>query len=220
MFKIIHTDKDFVICKKATGISSQYTTDGKENMPSLIAKTLNLDIESVYPVHRLDNIVGGTMVYALNRKSAAYLSREISENRMKKTYLAVIHGCPEEREGTYKDLLFKDSSKNKSFVVKKLRKGVKEASLEYEVLKTVEKDDDMFSLVKILLHTGRTHQIRVQFASRKMPLLGDRRYGSGKDNCNVALWSHLLEFAQLENGNNLNYTSDPDWNSFPWNLFK
>ncbi len=216
MFKIIHTDKDYVICEKATGISSQNTTDGKENMPSLIAKALNIDIESIYPVHRLDNIVGGTMVYALNRKSASYLSREISENRMKKTYLAIVHGCPEERQGVFKDLLFKDSTKNKSFVVKNLRKGVKEASLEYEVLK----ENDEFSLVKILLHTGRTHQIRVQFASRKMPLLGDRRYGSGKDNCSVALWSHSLEFSHAENGNNLKYSSEPDWSTFPWNLFK
>jgi 23S rRNA pseudouridine1911/1915/1917 synthase len=216
MFKIIHTDKDFVICEKAIGISSQNTTDGKENMPSLIAKELNIDAQSIYPVHRLDNMVGGTMVYALNRKSAGFLSREITENRMKKTYLAIVHGCPEEKEGVYKDLLFKDSTKNKSFVVKNMRKGVKEASLEYEVLK----ERDGFSLVKILLHTGRTHQIRVQFASRKMPLLGDRRYGSGKDNCSVALWSHSLEFKHMENSNNLTFTLEPDWDSYPWNLFK
>ena len=115
--------------------------------------------------------------------------------RRGKTYLAVVHGEPEEKSGEMRDLLFHDKIKNKSYVTDKKRAGVKEAVLNYRVLSTAEKDSgDKHSLVEIELITGRTHQIRVQFASRQMPLVGDGKYGSRDNKASMALWSHKVEF--------------------------
>lgn len=215
---IIYQSPNYIICKKAVGVSSQ-KTDANSNMPSLISEAADIPVCNIHTIHRLDNPVGGTMVYALGKDSASKLSALVSDNKIQKTYLAVIHGKPEEKSGLMEDLLFKDSSKNKSFVVKRMRKGVKRALLEYEVLSTVQHDSNEMSLVKILLHTGRTHQIRVQFSHRKMPLLGDRRYGSGKDDCSVALWSHAIQFTSPFDGEVKNYSSLPDTKKFPWCLF-
>lgn len=218
MIEIIHKEENFVVCKKPVGVQSQ-KSEGK-NMIELLAETLGMEETNVYPIHRLDNLVGGTMVYATTKSGAKELSRIVSENRMQKTYLAVIHGEPEKEKDILKDLLFKDSSKNKTFAVKRMRKGVKEASLEYEVINTTENNGQKLTLLKILLHTGRTHQIRVQFSSRKMPLVGDRRYGSGKDGCNVALFSSSLKFENPFTKEYESYLCEPDWNEFPWKLFK
>lgn len=152
------------------------------------------------------------MVYARTKFAAAKFSKKIADNRdFAKTYVAVCEGVFEEQSGTMEDLLFKDSRKNKSFVVKKERKGVKKALLTYEVLGTAMCGDKMCSLVSVTLKTGRSHQIRVQFASRKHPLLGDGKYGS-KINGDIALFSHKIEtdgkcFAE----------NPPD--EKPWNLF-
>lgn len=141
-----------------------------------------------YPVHRLDREVGGLMVYARTSSAAGSLSKIIQQGNMKKEYLAVIKGTPEASGGIYEDLLLHDGKKNKSFVVKRLRTGVKKARLSYRVLDTLEGR----SLVQIRLFTGRSHQIRVQFASRGMPLVGDGRYGGGSGK--IALWSVRLSF--------------------------
>jgi len=218
MLNIIYMDKNYIVCQKPIGVSSQKANDNKD-MISLISKETDISLDNIYPVHRLDNIVGGTMVYALNKKSAAALSKLISENKLKKYYLAVIHGRPENESDIFNDFLFKDSKTNKSFVVNRVRKGVKEASLEYKVLDTIDTDSGKFSLVKILLHTGRTHQIRVQFSSRKMSLLGDRRYGSGKDNCPIALWSNIIEFTSPFDNKDKKYVSFPNCSDYPWCLF-
>ena len=138
----------------------------------------------------------------------------VSERSFSKEYLAVIKGIPTENEGVYKDFLFKDSSKNKSFVVKRARKGVKEASLEYRLL---DSHDDI-SLVFVKLHTGRTHQIRVQFASRKTPLLGDGKYGSRDNRCDTALWSCRLSFVHPVTNKSVSCVSMPP-EEYPWNLF-
>ena len=219
MFEIIHKDKNFIICKKPVGVQSQQALDGSKSMIELIAEELGVSESEVYPIHRLDRQVSGIMIYAIGKASAGKLSRIVSENQMQKRYLAIIHGRPDNDKGIFKDLLFKDSAKNKSYVVKRMRKGVKEASLEYEVIDSAELNEDKISLVKILLHTGRTHQIRVQFASRGMPLLGDRRYGSGRDNCNPALYSHSLEFINPFNNSREMFSSEPDYKEAPWNIF-
>ena len=194
--RILYSDDDMVVCVKPAGVSSE------EEMPALLHGALC--------VHRLDTAVGGVMVYAKNKSSAAALSRVIAERKMEKTYLAVCSGAPEEKTGVMRDYLFKDSRSNKVFPVKTLRKGAKEAELAYEVL--AEKDGT--ALVKITLHTGRSHQIRVQFASRKMPLLGDGKYGS-RVKGNIALWSYALRFAHPVSGEEMRFVCPPDWEYFP-----
>ena len=209
MIEILFENADFLACIKPVGVPSQ--CDGAEDMVKLLKGQTGSEI---YPVHRLDTAVGGTMIFAKNKKSAAYLSKEIAEKRFVKTYLAVIEGCPEEKEGSFEDLLFKDKRRNKSYVVKRERKGVRRASLDYRVVD----ETDGKALVSVTLNTGRSHQIRVQFASRKMPLAGDGKYGSRDNGCEVALWSHTVEFnfdSQM-----LSFKSLPDFGKYPWNMFK
>lgn len=208
MVDIIFENSDYLVCIKPVGVQSQ--NDRVQDMVKLLTEQTGSEI---FPVHRLDTAVGGTMVFAKNSAFAAELSRQIADRRFEKRYLAVLSGIPEEKGGVLKDLLFKDSRKNKVFVVKRERRGVKKASLEYTVLDTAQN----YSLVRIFLHTGRTHQIRVQFASRKLPLVGDGKYGGGDNRCNVSLWSEELKFSYR--GEVVSYKSFPEFERFPWNLF-
>ncbi len=207
MITVLFDSKDFVACVKPVGVPSQ--NDGAEDMVKLLGKQLGCRI---FPVHRLDTAVGGTMIFAKNSKSASLLSKEITDGNFIKEYLAVINGVPEAESGTMEDLLFKDSRKNKSFVVKRERKGVKKAKLDYSVLGT----SGNISLVKIRLHTGRSHQIRVQFSSRKMPLVGDGKYGGSDNRCSVALWSYSIAFEF--NNEHFSFSSMPE-KAFPWDEF-
>ena len=209
MIEILFINDDFLACVKPVGVPSQ--SDGAEDMVRLLSAQTGGEI---YPVHRLDTAVGGTMIFARNKKSAAYLSKEIAEKRFVKKYYAVTEGSPDEKEGRLDDLLFKDKRKNKSFVVKRERKGVRRASLDYRVID----EADGKALVSVRLNTGRSHQIRVQFASRKLPLVGDGKYGSRDNGCDVALWSHSIEF-KFDN-KALLFESVPDTDDYPWNLFK
>ena len=184
---ILYEDKHIVVCRKERGLLSQQDSKGGTNMIDLLSEECKSEI---YPVHRLDKDVGGVMVYAKTQKAAASLSQQVADRTFIKLYLALVHSSPEEEKGTMEDLLFFDKSKNKSFTVKKERRGVKKALLEYECIETKEEK----TLVKIKLHTGRTHQIRVQFASRKIPLYGDRRYGARDEEKTIALWSYFIEF--------------------------
>lgn len=199
-------DNDIIVCIKPCGVLSQSDEQGRENMISLLSAHTNGE---VFPLHRLDREVGGVMVFAKSKKAAALLSRDIAENRLKKEYIAFVHGVPDESKGEMRDLLFKDSRKNKSFVVKSARRGVKEALLEYEVLNTVKISGEDYSAVRVLLHTGRTHQIRVQFASRKMPLAGDRKYGARDDFKAIGLWSFRLTFRHPLSGNVMTFCENP-----------
>ena len=209
--KILFENKDFVICQKEVGVSTQSTTE-KNGLADEATSLFGYGAV----INRLDTAVGGAVLIAKNKSSASALSK-LAENRLiDKTYLAVAEGVPENKSGIFEDLLFKDSSRNKSFVVKRMRKGVKKASLEYEVLSSKEYNGKNLSLIKIKLHTGRTHQIRVQFSSRKMPLCGDGKYGSHDNGCTVALWSHMMEF---ELGEKISVCSYPDMKKYPWNLF-
>ncbi|MBQ2991060.1 MAG: RluA family pseudouridine synthase, partial [Clostridia bacterium] len=161
--EIIYSDRDIAVVVKPVGMDSEHA------LPQAIRQAIGGE---VFAVHRLDLNVGGVMVYARSRAAAAALSRAIQEGTMVKEYVAMVHGAPPE-EGDWEDLLFKDARKNKVFVVSRMRAGVKKARLEYRRLTEGE-----ISLVRIRLHTGRSHQIRVQFASRKHPLVGDHKYGS------------------------------------------
>lgn len=212
---ITYETKDIVIIEKSVGISSQHTQKG-DGLSDILKEKYGY--ASV--INRLDTVVGGLIIFAKNQKTASYLSKLSEARKIDKTYLAIVEGVPEKNEGVFEDLLYKDSSKNKSFVVKRMRKGVKKASLEYVVKETVEYEGKSLSLLEIKLHTGRTHQIRVQFSSRKMPLSGDGKYGSKDNRCNVSLWSHKLNFKLCEGGEDSVFTSFPPKYAYPWNLFK
>ena len=187
--EILYKDSHIVVCIKPSGVLSARDSSGAKNMADLL--TEKLEVKEVYPIHRLDREVSGVMVYALTSLAAAKLSADASnKDKFQKVYYAVVGGLLKEPQGVFEDLLFKDTKRSKSFVVNKERKGVKKAKLEYELL---ESFDDK-SLVKVILHTGRTHQIRVQFASRKLPLIGDRKYGGAKSEKAIALRSVSLSF--------------------------
>lgn len=184
--KILFEDEHIVVAVKERGLLSQ---DGKGKL-SMVDKLKEQTGSEIYPVHRLDKVVGGVMVYAKTQKAASSLSLQIAERIAEKEYLAVAHGKAESSEGQMEDYLFFDRSKNKSYVVNKERKGVKKALLEYKLLQVSGEKH----LYRVKLHTGRTHQIRIQFASRKIPLFGDRRYGGKDDESTIALWSFRLKF--------------------------
>ncbi len=211
---ILYEDDDLAFCQKAVGCLSEF---------SEAKKSLAYDFSEKYGyagvVHRLDQMVGGVIVYGKNKAATSYLSSLVSQNKLNKEYLAVVEGVPQEKYGELRDFLFKDSSKNKVFAVKKIRKGVKEAVLFYEVLQTVQTEKGVLSLVKIKLITGRTHQIRVQFASRKMPLSGDGKYGSRDNKCTVALWSHKISLPGKNKTETLEAVSYPPKDNYPWSLF-
>lgn len=212
--KILHEDKHIAVCLKPAGVISQ-STNGGTDMISLLNEHFEQNGENAtaYPVHRLDRETAGVMVYAKSSKAAAALSKQVEQNAIKKHYYAVAQGIPAEKSGVLKDLLFRDKQKNKTFVVKRERKGVREASLEYNVIGECNGK----CLLDILLHTGRTHQIRVQFASRKMPLYGDGKYGGGSGK--LALFAHTLEFSHPVTAEKLVFTAKPDTAEYPWNEF-
>ena len=210
---ILFEDEHITVCVKPVGILSEDSQNGEKGIIGLLSDRAG---KNLYLLHRLDRNVGGVMVFANNKKSAAVLSKDIAEGKLFKEYLAITDGVPENKSGVYKDLLFKDSKKNRSYVVNRVRKGVKDASLEYKVLK----DNGEKSLVRVLLHTGRTHQIRVQFASRKMPLTGDIKYGSrDRTTGNIALHSCSISFFHPVSKEKLCFESVPDINEYPWNIF-
>lgn len=192
--ELLHTSPDFAVCIKPVGMDSEH------QLSDALKEQLGGEI---YPIHRLDQNVGGVMVYARNRAAAAALSRAVQEGSMIKEYLAEVHGTPPEK-GDWEDLLWKDSRKNKVFVVKRMRGGVKTARLEFIRLTTGET-----SLVRIRLHTGRSHQIRVQFASRGFPLAGDRKYGARDNLTAPRLFSCKITFPYQNK--TLCFESFPDW---------
>lgn len=213
--KVLFEDKFIIIVEKPANVLSEPDGKGEDIVTMASAHVC----KPCFLVHRLDRNTGGAMVLSKMQKATGKLSEAIQKREFEKEYIAVIKGVPDEAEGIFKDLLFKDSQKNKTFVVKRERKGVKEASLEYKVLSTAEHPEHgKISLVLIKLHTGRTHQIRVQFASRKMPLLGDGKYGSRDNHCETALWSRRLFFKHPITGENVEAVSMPP-EEYPWNLF-
>lgn len=194
MMDILYSDKDLAVCVKPVGVDSEH------EMPQLLKEQLGGDI---FTLHRLDKNVGGVMVYARSKTAAAELSRLIQENKMVKEYVALVHGAVPEK-GDWEDLLFKDSRKNKVFVVKRQRAGVKKARLEFTRLS--EGDP---AAVRVRLHTGRSHQIRVQFASRGFPLVGDHKYGAKDDHSAPMLYSCCITFPYK--GEAKQFSHFPEW---------
>ena len=206
--KLIYQDKDIVVCVKPARVLS---TDEPGGVPELVRQELGDPKADVRTVHRLDRVVSGLMVLARNAAAASELSRQIREDSFQKEYLAVVHGTPEENAGRLQDLLLRDKARRMTFVTNEMAKGVQPASLRYQVL---TKKNSMCR-VRIQLETGRTHQIRVQFASRGMPLVGERKYSTLEDPCEIALWSYRLAFTHPATGEPMEFTLEPPA-VYPW----
>ena len=210
---MLFEDDHLIVCIKPAGVLSE---DG--GMPELLAAQCGCP--RIFCVHRLDKAVGGVMVYAKDGKTAALLSEDVSVRAVTKEYLAVVPGKPEEERGILRNYLYHDAAKKKTYVVTRPRRGVKEAELSYETAATAyaEGIGDV-SLLRITLRTGRSHQIRAQLASRKLPLLGDGRYGSAVRSCEIALQSHRLAFVHPVTGAALDFSA-PKPEAWPWTLFE
>ena len=210
MIDLVYSDEDIVVCIKPARVLS---TDEPGGLPELLRQQLGT--RDFRTVHRLDQVVSGLMVLARTKRAASDLSAQIRDGIFYKEYAAVLHGCPDSPSATLRDLLWRSKPERKTYVVTEPGKDVQEAILNYEVLAQT----DAFSRVRIELITGRTHQIRCQFSSRNLPLVGDRKYSENEDNCEIALWSSLLRFKHPKTGEALTFTAPPP-DEFPWNQFK
>ena len=214
---ILYEDAAVLLCVKPVGVVSE--PDRGRGLPELLAAQLRGQgkPDFIAGVHRLDRQVGGLMVFSRRKDATGALIGQVQRREVEKEYLAVLRGRPEAPEGVLEDLLFHDSRCNKTFVVDRKRRGVREAKLSYRAMGEAEDDGQILTLARVRLHTGRTHQIRVQFASRGLPLLGDIRYGS-RAACSPALWSYRLAFVHPVTGQRLEFTCPPP-EQYPWTLF-
>lgn len=210
--ELLYVDEAVVVCIKPARVLS---TDEPGGLPELVRQALGNPKADIRTVHRLDRVVSGVMVLARNAAAASELSRQMRENLFQKEYLAVVHGVPEDMEGTLTDLLYRDKARRMTMVAREPGKGVQEAVLDYRVLGTAEG----LSKVAALLHTGRTHQIRVQFSSRGLPLVGERKYSELDDPCEIALWSHKIGFTHPLTGKQMEFSQEPPKEN-PWTLFE
>ena len=206
--ELIYVDDEIVVCLKPARVLS---TDEPGGVPDLVRQALKEPDGDIRTVHRLDRVVSGLMVLARSAASASELSRQIRDGEFHKEYLAVIHGHPGGKNGTLRDLLGRDKARRMTYVADQPAKGVQEAVLDYQVLS----QNDQFSRVRIMLHTGRTHQIRVQFASRNLPLVGERKYSTLEDDCEIALWSAGLAFRHPRTGEAMWFEHMPPV-VYPW----
>ena len=206
--EIVYLDSDIVVCIKPARVLS---TDEPGGLPNLIREELGDPKADIRTVHRLDRVVSGLMVLARNARAASELSRQVREDEFGKEYLAVVHGVPEKKNGTLRDLLIRDKARKMTLVTDTPGKGVQEAILHYQTIGT----RDEISRVRIQLVTGRTHQIRTQFASRRLPLVGERKYAVLEDDCEIALWSYRVAFTHPITGEKMEFTKEPP-EVYPW----
>ena len=208
--EILYMDDDLLVCIKPARVLS---TDEPGGLPELLRQEIGDPKADVRTVHRLDRVVSGLMVLARNANAASELSRQIREDQFQKEYLAVVHGIPEDC-GTLTDILMRDKARKMTIVVDQPQKGAQEAILDYELQATTQG----ISRVRIDLKTGRTHQIRVQFSSRGMPLVGERKYAILDDDCEIALWSHKIGFYHPKTGEWMEFSKEPPA-IYPWSIF-
>ena len=209
--EILYQDERVIVCVKPAGVLS---TDEPGGMPELLRRELGDPNAVIRGVHRLDRAVGGIMVYARTRRAAADLSEQIRRGVFHKEYMAVVHGIPDEPKGALRDWLHRDKAERKTYVVPEGAAEAQEAILEYETKDTAGD----ISLLRIRLHTGRTHQIRCQLAAHGWPIVGDRKYGRGDGGKEIALRSHIIGFMHPKTGAAVSYISEtPD--IYPWSQF-
>ena len=207
--EILYQDERIVVAVKPAGVLS---TDEAGGMPSLLRQALGTDC--IRTVHRLDAQTGGVMVFARSRMAASLLSQQVRERQFDKGYLAVVHGAPEPPSGDMRDLLGRDAARRVTYVADVPSADTHEARLSYETLDTGEG----LSLMRVRLHTGRTHQIRAQFASRGLPLWGDRKYGLPDHAAALALWAYRLRFTHPQTGREMTFICPPP-ETEPWTRF-
>ena len=211
--QILYRDRHLLLVRKPAGIPSQPDPSGQKDLLT----ELQGDHPTASLIHRLDTPTGGVMVFGLTPKATAKLCALVQDHSLfRKEYLAVLSSPPSEAAGRLTDYLFHDKQKNKAFVTDGGRKGSKEAVLDYRVLST---HPDGHTLVLVRLHTGRTHQIRVQFASRGLPLVGDGKYGSREKAPYIGLWAFRLTFPHPMTGKEMTAATLPDIEALPWSLF-
>ena len=218
--QILYEDRWLLLCEKPTVVLSE-ESPSEPSLPAMLRQTLSARGQKtdIFSVHRLDRGVGGLMVYARDSKTAGRLSAMIAERHMTKQYLCLVHGAPAEPEAELRDLLFKDSARNKTFVVRRMRRGVKEAHLTYRALAPARGTAwGEASPILVTMGTGRSHQIRVQFSTRGMPLLGDGKYGGSDNGIGVALWSHRIAFPHPWQERVVDVSLLPP-DTAPWSLF-
>ena len=208
--RLVYVDEHIVVCEKPPRVLS---TDEPGGVPELVRRELGDEKADVRTVHRLDRVVGGLMVLVRNAKAASELSRQIREDQFEKEYLAVVHGKPEQNAGRLCDLLVRDKARKMTMVADAPGKDIQPASLQY----WLQNEAENMSRVRIKLETGRTHQIRVQFASRGMPLVGERKYSTLEDPCEIALWSCRLVFTHPATGEKMEFSLEPP-EIYPWTV--
>ena len=206
MIDIVYADEHIVVCVKPARVLS---TDEPGGLPELLRQQLGT--QDFRTVHRLDRVVSGLMVVARNAHAASELSRQIREDAFQKEYMAVVHGIPEVGEARLTDLLLRDKARKMTMVTQTPGKDVLPAALRYQVVS----GNRQLTRVRIQLETGRTHQIRVQFASRGLPLVGERKYSELTDPCEIALWSYRLGFCHPATGEHMEFVKEPP-QVYPW----
>lgn len=220
--KVIYEDNHIIVVEKIVNIPSQADKTGDEDMLSLIKAFLKEKYNkpgNVYLglVHRLDRPVGGVMVFAKTSKAASRLSEEVRNKTFQKEYLVICNGKMEKEKDTLVDYLWKDEKKNTTYVVKPTKKNAKQAILDYEVLK-YDKEQDV-SVLKINLHTGRHHQIRVQLSSRMHAIYGDNKYHGRGAGTGICLWAYKLTIVHPVTKEQMTFKDLPEQKGM-WKLLK
>lgn len=211
MAEICYLDEELLVCVKPARVLS---TDEPGGLPELLRQQLGQPEGDLRTVHRLDRVVSGLMVLARTPAAASELSRQVREGIFEKTYQAVLHGTPPKSQDTLVDLLGRDKARKMTYVAPEPGKGIQQASLTYRVMESLGE----LSKVEIRLHTGRTHQIRVQFASRGLPLVGERKYATLEDPCEIALFSQQIGFQHPKTGQWMAFRHEPP-TGYPWDKF-
>ena len=218
---ILHEDNHIIVVMKPQGLPSCGDESGDDNMLDQVRRYVKEKYNkpgNVYIglIHRLDRPTGGIMVFAKTSKAASRLAEQMRSGDFEKKYLAVLVGVPKEAQGTLVNYLKKNPVNNMVYICTQTTDGAKLASLDYKVLE----EKGGHCLAEIKLHTGRTHQIRVQMAGISHPVYGDMRYGgeSAKKG-NLALWAYSLSFTHPVTKGRLRFLLEPPAENIPWKNF-